>query len=78
MYHLIKDEVFDSYIGQLFDPAKKFVIDYSSNKELASHVKRWKFTQWVQKHRPQWAMIEHIPNRFSVGERCQTRLLADF
>ena len=67
IYHLVEDNVYESYMNTLFDAAEKFVIIYSSNKEKAGilpHVRHRKFDTWISEHRPQWAFTEHIPNRY--------------
>ena len=42
IYHLIEDEVFNSYMKQLFDSSKKFVIIYSCNDvKLYNDIGKW-------------------------------------
>ena len=67
IYHLVEDAVYDGYMGQLFDSATKYVIVYSSNsaKSWSSpHVRHREFTRWVQDHRPDFELVEIIPNRY--------------
>lgn len=66
IYHLIEDDVYDSYMRQLFDASTQFVVIYSSNREepvtRGHHVRHREFTQWVAAHRPGWTLSKHIPN----------------
>jgi len=67
IYHLIEDDVFNGYMETLFDAASRFVVIYASNKDehpKAQHVKHRKFTDWVEAHRPDFALSAHIPNKF--------------
>lgn len=71
IYHLIEDDIFEEYMSNLFFHSKKYVIIYSSDKETpckAKHVKHRKFTAWVQKHIPEWKLINFIENRYPTGE----------
>ncbi|ODQ88199.1 hypothetical protein BHQ18_20350 [Mycolicibacterium flavescens] len=67
IYHLVEDEVFDSYMCQLFDAADRYVIVYSSNDTRDwpdPHVKHRRFTDWVDQNRPDFTVTERIPNRY--------------
>lgn len=68
LYHLIEDNIFDRYMGQLFSSSKKFVIIYSCNDNNsinnATHVKHRKFTDWIDKNAPKWELKEIIPNKY--------------
>lgn len=63
--HLVEDEVFNRYMNDLFDLSTKYVIIYSNNiikKSKNSHVKYRKFTEWIEKNRPNWELINVIQN----------------
>ena len=67
IFHLIEDEVFNSYMQNLFDSSKKYVCIYSSNFNRPS--RRWvrhrKFTNWIDKYMSRnWKMKEYIPNKY--------------
>jgi hypothetical protein len=67
IYHLVEDDVFDSYMRRLFDSATRFVMIYSSNELLedeAKHVRHRRFTNWVENNRTRWTLLQHIPNEF--------------
>lgn len=72
IYHLIEDEVYESYMNQLFNASKKYVIIYSSDydKEVDVHVKCRKFSTWVEKYkRPHWKLKEHIKNKYPFNPK---------
>lgn len=67
IYHLVENDVYETYMATLFDAAKRFVIIYSSNKDEqpdALHLRHRKFTEWVAAKRPAFRLIAFIPNRF--------------
>ena len=67
IYHLVEDEVFDEYMRQLFDAAKKNVIIYSSNVNEPwpdPHVRHREFTTWVERNQPGFALIDTIRNKY--------------
>lgn len=66
IYHLIEDEVYHGYMKRLFDSSTQYVIIYSSNtdeqaKVQMNHIKHRKFSDWIEKNRPDWKMIKFIP-----------------
>lgn len=67
VFHLVEDDVFETYMQDLFGMAERFVVIYSVNDE------RWfpdpysrarRFTDWIDEHRPDWKLIQHIPNEY--------------
>lgn len=68
LYHLVEDEVRDSYLTLLFDSATRHVVIYSSNGPLSVstgvHERHRAFTPWVQENRPDWNLEQHIPNPY--------------
>lgn len=81
IYHLVEDPVFEKYMTDLFSGARKYVIIYSSNcsKRRCLHVLHREFTNWVSKNRPDWRLIEKIPNRYPFSEADQANTsFADF
>jgi SAM-dependent methyltransferase len=70
VYHLVEDEVFEPYMRSLFEHAGRFVIIYSSNKVEPSgvpHVRHRKFTDWIDKHAPEWKQSGFTPNRYPLN-----------
>lgn len=67
VYHLVEDNVFERYMAQLFDASRRFVIVYSSNtdrKSDAVHVKHRKFTDWVERQRPDFVLTKELKNPY--------------
>lgn len=67
IYHLVEDRVFEDYMRRLFDSSAGFVIVYSSNSEdpvAARHVRRRRFTDWVERNRPDFSLLETVPNKY--------------
>lgn len=82
IFHLTENNVYHTYMNRLFDSSTKYVIIYSSNSEQsiinrASHVRHRLFTQWVEKHKPEWKLIQHIPNKYPFDGTEKTSF-ADF
>lgn len=81
--HLIEDEVYDTYMHQLFLASQKYVIIYSSNTDQnpivqKSHVKHRQFTSWVNRNYPNWQLLQHIPNEVTGENILNPELIADF
>ena len=77
IYHLIEDDVFNTYMQRLFACAKNHVIIYSSNTEepfggKSVHCKNRKFTDWVVANVPEWKLVEMETNPH------KGRTIADF
>lgn len=78
IFHLVEDHVFERYMFTLFEAATRFVVIYSSNMDdhgiqSESHIRRRKFTDWIDTHRMDWPLIGHIRNAFPFdGESMQT------
>ncbi len=81
IFHLVEDEVFEAYMNRLFDSSTRFVVIYSSNRDVnetlqGKHVRHREFLSWVRRSKPQWTLITHIPNRYpfqgdqTTGSHC--------
>lgn len=68
LYHLIEDNVYESYMKRLFETSSRYVCIYSCNNDSpipVQHVKQRIFTQWIDHNvATEWHLIKHIPNRF--------------
>lgn len=67
IYHLVEDAVFEAYMNQLFQHARRFVLIYSSNREAryaGSHIRHRRFTDYIARNFPGWRDVAHIPNPF--------------
>ena len=72
IYHLVEDEVFETYMQRLFSAAIRFVIIYSSDVDKGSHsphVRQRQFTKWVKANRSDFTMSRKIPNPYPYSEK---------
>lgn len=70
IYHLIEDDVYQSYMKHLFGVADRFVIIYSSNFDedvIMDHVRHRMFTVYVEDNFSDWEILEHTPNRYPAS-----------
>ncbi len=85
VYHLVEDEVFESYMNRLCDSASKWVIVYSSNDESlnarysSDYILHRRFTDWVAANKPEWRLVEKVVNQFPFDPNDPNNTsLADF
>lgn len=82
IYHLIEDQTYLNYMNTLFEASNKYVIIYSSNtnenRSSAVHVKHRKFTDWIDKNRLDFTLLEHIPNKYPFNGDGKKTSFADF
>jgi hypothetical protein len=83
IFHLVEDPVFEAYMQRLFDSSVRFVVIYSSNhdgapEDAAPHVRHRMFSRWVDRQRPQWRLLAHIPNRYPYTGDTRTGSFCDF
>jgi len=72
IYHLVEDDVFERHMEALFDSSSRFVAIYASNREEKTpepHVRHRRFTDWIDRNRRDWRLIEKIPNAFPFDPR---------
>jgi len=72
IYHLVVDPTFEAYMNALFAAASRFVVIYSSDKDerpRAPHVRHRRFTDWIAKHQPDFALKERVANAYPFDER---------
>lgn len=84
IYHLIEDDVYQSYMLHLFNSSNKYVIIYSTDFDQLSsqHVKHRKFSDWISKNRKMWKLSEQADNqhprlskaKFFVFERIDEKI----
>lgn len=69
IYHLIEDDVFESYMVHLFSASSRFVIIYAWDVEgeRRGHVRHRHFTKWIKQNVTQWHLVEKISNGKPVG-----------
>ena len=82
IYHLIEDDVYHSYMNQLFDRAFSYVIIYSFDEDsddFAPHIRTRKFTKWIEENKADFQLIKHIPNKYpSEKDKEKTTSFSDF
>jgi SAM-dependent methyltransferase len=67
IFHLVEDDVFNTYMGNLFNVSSKYVIIYSSNYEAktnVSHVRHRHFTDYIEKKYLNFKLINFIKNQY--------------
>lgn len=66
IYHLVEDEIYESYLDQLFAAGTRYVIVFSSNHEdqsLAAHVRSRAFVETVEaRFGTDWTLERKIEN----------------
>ncbi|AGX88450.1 class I SAM-dependent methyltransferase [Candidatus Symbiobacter mobilis] len=68
LFHLVEDQVFDTYMYRLFASAEQYVIIYASDAPVlqgkAVHVRGRRFTTWIDDHRPDWELYAFRQNNY--------------
>lgn len=68
IFHLVEDEIFKDYIKILLNASEKYCIIYSCNEDVSEsdsiHVKRRKFTAWIEANHPEWKLLQVIYNKY--------------
>lgn len=75
IYHLVEDDVFETYMETLFASAERFVVIYSSNGNPVwpkgfskpPHVRHRRFTDWVNQNARDWKLLRKLPNRYPLA-----------
>jgi len=85
IYHLIEDEVYEKYMNDLFNHAKKYVLIYASDFEGSKaqnqkHVKHRNFSKWIKDNKPDWHLIEspEQPFKYADGKSAKNHSFASF
>jgi hypothetical protein len=82
IFHLVEDDIYNTYMSRLVQAGRRFICVYSSNVEkfvTAPHVRHRCFTDWIANHAPSWKLIEQIPNPYPEDpERPEDTSFADF
>ena len=80
IFHLVEDDVYEAYMKRLFGSSDRFVVIYSSNRDTAAmrHERHHHFTAFVERHFPEWELIEHIPNKYAFDGDANKGSLSDF
>jgi SAM-dependent methyltransferase len=83
VYHLVEDDVFETYMRTLFEASNRYVIIYSSDSDdnrgyEGKHIRHRRVTQWIQRNLPTWQLIEQIPNKYPYKGNSRMGSFADF
>lgn len=81
LYHLVEQEVFETYLKQLFASARKYVLIYAFDGDedhsgdlrslfTFTHVKFRAFTTFVTTNFPAWRLLEKHEDSGHVDNRC--------
>ncbi len=73
IFHIIEDDIYERYMEHLFSCAESFVIIYSDDTDTKQryHVKRRKFTGWVEANTKGWGLMNRIENRYPEISRSE-------
>jgi len=90
IYHLIEEDVFVSYMSDLFAASRHLVLIYASNIEQAEfeqrydlpmspHVFHRRFIDWIDTNQSSWTLLQKIPNVYPFDVNLPDRTsFADF
>lgn len=84
IYHLVEDENFEDYMHMLFEASEKYCIIYSCNDDTfevnAPHVRRRKFSEWVEKNIQNWHLFGILYNDYPYSKlkNGKTSSMSDF
>ena len=83
IYHLVEDEVFESYMRDLFRAAKRYVVVYSTDidanpRNQSLHVHHRSFTPWIAAQMGEWQMVNRVENPLPPDEFGGAELRPDF
>lgn len=69
IFHLVEDAVFERYMAHLFQCATRFVIIYSSDRDIvmtSPHERHRHFSDYVDHYIPGWQLLEKVENPFPL------------
>jgi SAM-dependent methyltransferase len=61
IYHLVEDEIFETYMTHLFGAGQRYVVVYATNGIIngsAPHVRHRCFSSWVDRNCPEWRLAQ--------------------
>jgi hypothetical protein len=67
----VEDDVFDTYLRDLFGAATRFVAIFSPNHDerpAGAHVRYRRFTPWIARNAPDWREFTTVENPFKGDE----------
>lgn len=82
LFHLVEQEIYETYLEHLFTSASKMVIIYAADMDIeqrTKHEKYRKFTKDIEKKFPNWMLKEVIKNKYPAKNyEDEQGSLADF
>lgn len=81
LFHLVEDDVYETYLRHLFRAARDHVIIYSSDVDArpeVPHVRHRNFTADVDRWFPEWALRHHEPNPYPLESDPKRETFSDF
>ena len=85
LFHLVEDQIFESYVQDLFKASNKYVIIYSSDfdERSSAHVRHRKFTEYIKANIKDWSLIKKEVNKYQtkkdrLSDITQVRIVPDF
>ena len=84
IYHLVEDDIFDGYMHDIFDTSSKLICIYASNtksplgEKNTKHVKHRRFTDWIEKNKPDSRLVCFKKNRYPYNGDYKTTSFSDF
>jgi len=83
VYHLVEDEVFETYMCDLFLAARRYVAVYSTDADSTStydapHVRHRCFTAWIAANRREWRILGRIESPLPLDAFGSAGLRPDF
>lgn len=67
IFHLVEDNVYESYMSNLFSCSSRYVCIYARDENSRpgpKHMRFWKFSDYILKNMPEWELFRHIPNLY--------------
>lgn len=67
IFHLVEDNIYESYMKHLFSSSRQYIIIYSSNVNIpynGTHERHRKFTLWIKENEPTWTVMQYVKNKY--------------
>jgi hypothetical protein len=71
IFHLVEDDVFESYMNDLFQAAERFVAICTTDNERPSSfpfMRHRRYSAWVADNFPQWTLFQQVDAQFGVPQ----------
>jgi len=83
IFHLLEENLYFEHMRILFNTSKRFIIIFSSNSDdnidyFGTHMRQWRFTDWVDQNQPGWNLTQHIHNKYPYNKETKEGSISDF